>query len=232
MVGEGGMGEGGKNPSSDSVQVTLRRLPAWKRGLLTVMGWMAALTEGYNPVWSSEIFATYSFRQAFRYTSRIFKVLGKMDKEFGEVATQFLAAMSATWNGCSYCSVGHLYAANLIYFKETGKLLPVSEASVPALRRLRDSDLRDTLNTLLDVPGLESLRHLVARHGELRFDGVVPENDRDRLMVACHASWDWLNECTIVFDQGHVPPLNAIGRQKALLAAYHDARAEEGVGAA
>src|SRR5690606_2602985 len=85
----------------------------------------------------------------------------------GPLRTHLVCGLISLHNGCRYCSYGHLYAAELVYLKERGKLFPLDARTVPEwiglppaeLRRrmvdvLRDADLHSEMLWVDTVLGL------------------------------------------------------------------------------
>jgi hypothetical protein len=105
-------------------------------------------------------------------------------KMFGGIRTHLLCLAISLINGCSYCTFGHAYALELVYLRDHGRLFPLDEHAIGALRGLPPAALRYRLvNAVLeaglhaDVPWLD--RAIVLALGEDR-----RPTDRDDVRVA------------------------------------------------
>jgi hypothetical protein len=178
---------------------------------------------GYSVPFGAEMIYTMGFRGVARAGKQLDESARRITQLFGDRDGQLLMAMAAMWNGCTFCSVGHVYAANLYHFREGGSLFPLDEREVTSLQRRRDGevieDLRLRFATELPRTWALLLREFDLKSG--RAAGSTPDDDGLRLALA---AWDWLNECTITTDQADVPPLCILAKDKALIQRYRAAR--------
>lgn len=63
-------------------------------------------------------------------------------RALGPLRTHLACALISLYNGCRYCSYGHLYAVELIYLERRGTLFPLDARSVSEWIGLRPADLR------------------------------------------------------------------------------------------
>lgn len=198
-------------------------LPLLKRVFADMMNSMLYLMEGYRAPFGRELYRTYTFGQVMEWNRRVMKVIKTMEKELGPWQGQLCIALSAVWNGCEFCAQGHTYASNLLYFKATGKLLPVDENEMPRLQRMKDSALMDELRKRF---GADEFKQLLARIERMYalHEGAQPTQSGDEVLHAVNATWQWVNECSIISPTTPVPPLNAIGKQAKVVEAYHQLR--------
>jgi hypothetical protein len=178
---------------------------------------------GYAVPFGAEMIYTMGFRGVAKAGKQLDQSAKAITKVFGDRDGQLLMGMAALWNGCTFCSVGHVYAANLYHFRDTGSLLPLDEREVTSLQRQRDREVIDELSQRFAAP-LPRTATLLARQFALKSgstNGVTEDDDGLRLALA---AWDWLNECTITSDRAEVPPLCILAKDKALLERYHAAR--------
>ncbi len=129
-------------------------------------------------------------------------------ERFEPFEVQALLGITALLDGCGWCSVGHLYAANLIYLREYGMLLPLDERDVARLQRMRDPDLRMVLLSSLVGPDMERLRGALERLFALKLEGEAP-GEEDGCLVELIAAWGAVTRCSVTAEwSGEVPPLS------------------------
>ncbi len=74
----------------------------------------------------------------------------------GGFRTHLLCVAISLVNGCAYCTYGHAYAMQLIYFRDRGELFPIDEYEIGALVGGRRPDIRDFLVAALERAGKHS----------------------------------------------------------------------------
>jgi hypothetical protein len=133
-----------------------------------------------------------------------------LEKHYGLLVANLIMAFAGLWNGCPYCSVGHFYAANLVFFKTTGRLYPIAESDVPELQRMTYEQSMERVREILSSDELAEHFRIVERLFQL-YTGAEIKTDEDRLLSAALASWGWLNECSvpITYDMQvqEIPPI-------------------------
>ena len=77
---------------------------------------------------NEEMVRTLGAKGFFAWAGAATSSMDPLVAKYGGFSAQLLTAVVAMLNGCTYCGKGHLYAANLHYFKATGKLLGLDEA--------------------------------------------------------------------------------------------------------
>lgn len=181
---------------------------------------------GYDPVFAEEMTRTMGFRNANKWGRLLMASLKNMEARYGEATAQIVCATSAMWNGCQFCSVGHMLAGNMTYFLEQGELFPIDERRIHELQMLDDDELMGTLNELLADPKHDEIRGLINRLYELKFGDAKPESSEDELLMAVIATWDIVNECSIMTELSpdKIGPLSRMGRRPGLRARYRAAR--------
>jgi hypothetical protein len=177
---------------------------------------------GYAVPFGAEMIYTMGFRGLASAGKQLDASAKAITRVFGDRDGQLLMGMAAMWNGCTFCSVGHVYAANLYHFRDGGALLPLDEREVTGLQRQRDGEVVDELRRRFAEP-LPRTCALLSRQFELKRGAQDVTDDDDGLRLAL-AAWDWLNECTITSDQREVPPLCILAKDKALIERYRAAR--------
>lgn len=70
-------------------------------------------------------------------------------RAMGPLRTHLVCMAISLHNGCRYSSYGHALAAELIYFRRRGRLLPVDAAGLTEWTELSGCELRDRLCDLL-----------------------------------------------------------------------------------
>jgi len=77
----------------------------------------------------------------------------------GPLRTHLACTLISLFNGCRYCSTGHLYAVELVYLEQRGSLFPLDARSVPQWIGLPPAELRKRMVDVL---------HQADLHGEVR----------------------------------------------------------------
>ena len=144
---------------------------------------------------------------------------------FGATNAQLLTGMVAMLNGCTYCGKGHIYAANVHHFKETGELLPLDELAIYWLQRQRDEEILAYLRDAFQGEAHKERLRLLERLYEIKGGHAEPEGEEDHALAGINGAWDWATECTITLKIVDVPVLDNIGKDRKLVAAYNEARA-------
>jgi len=159
----------------------------------------------------------------------------KTHVELGIVRAQLLCLAISLFNGCSYCVYGISLSFELLYFRETGKLFPISERDFMAMAR-NSKPMRPKIAKALAEAGLsEELEwydrvHAVwqsAVDDDLCPSHVVPKTDEDPRLLHLVTMFAVLNSCGIV---GLVPPdqaHNAVNKETVLKNRYFKLREEE-----
>lgn len=80
----------------------------------------------------------------------------------GPLRTHLICTLISLHNGCRYCSFGHLYAVELIYLDQRGRLFPVDARSVSEWVDLKPHELRRRMVQVLQQADL---------HGEVLWVG-------------------------------------------------------------
>lgn len=152
--------------------------------------------------------------------------LQSLEERYGPAIAQLLTGIVAMWNGCTYCSKGHTLAANVHHHKDTGGLLPLDEEYVYWLQRLRDDEVMEKLRDWFAGEEHARIRQLLDRLYEIKTGTAQGETEDDPYLTAINGAWDWATQCTIMVDAIEVPPLAPIGKDKAAVSAYREARKE------
>ena len=107
-------------------------------------------TLGYSAPFLDEVVRQYGLRGALTRLTRVQEIAELLEARLGERDAHLLIGFASLWNGCSFCTLGHIHAANLAHFRDTGALLPLAEDELRR-RMLADDDaallahLRDVL---------------------------------------------------------------------------------------
>jgi hypothetical protein len=75
-------------------------------------------------------------------------------RTLGPLRTHLACTLISLYNGCRYCSFGHLYAVELIYLEQHGTLFPLDARSVPDWIGLRPVELRRRMVDVLQQADL------------------------------------------------------------------------------
>lgn len=192
----------------------------------TAIGWISRLTVGYWPAFTREMVRTYGLDGVERWGRAVEKTINTLSERYGDETAQGLIAMAAMWNGCAYCTTGHLYAVNLLYFKRTGELFPIDEREVPRWYTLTDERLVDRIVGRLEGDAFADLARLIRRQYRMRLEGDALEpTEDDAFIELANAAFDLVNECSIVIEAANVPPLHeGAARNRGVQKAYAQKR--------
>jgi hypothetical protein len=203
------------------------RLSVIERSLLAVGSFFFEKQNGYRVPFSGELLRTLGFARMMEFAKLSEPIMEEAVRVFGERDSQALCGMSALFNGCPYCSVGHLLAANLLHLREKDALFPLDEQDVPALRRMRDADIVTQVRQRLSATEPRLLAR-IERALALRDETRVAEGEEDAALRALGGLWSIITECSVQFEvpASTIPPLDKIAKDKALRARYAALRSE------
>lgn len=202
------------------------RLSFAERIGVQAVGWIHRITMGYWPAFTRELVRTYGLDGLKQWGEAVEAAIKRLSERFGDEIGQGLIAMAAVWNGCAYCTTGHLYALNVLYFKRTGRLFPIDEREVPRWYTMTDERLIARIVERLEGDEFAELRRLIERQYQIRVRGEhIVDGPDDEAIVLANAAWDLVNECSIVIETGHIPPLHpAAARARGVQKAYAQKR--------
>jgi hypothetical protein len=180
---------------------------------------------GYAVPFGEEMINTLGFRGVAQAGKDLEASSQTVMRLFGDRDGQLLIGMAALWNGCTFCSVGHVHAANLYHLRDHGELFPLDEREVLPLQRLRDVEVMRRLREKFAAPAFARTLALLVRQQELKTGTAADTTPDDEGLRLALAAWDWLNECTITTEVVDVPPLCNLARDRQLRARYQAARA-------
>lgn len=188
---------------------------------------MNKLTLGYTVPFMEDFVRTYGLKGAMRGMTRVQTMLALLEAELGDLKAAALVGFGAFWNGCPWCSIGHILAANLIQYDEDETFFFVDELEVPYLQTLRDDDVFVELRKRAKSDFDRELIEQVERQYALKMEKAQPVNEMDELLIAGLQAWDWFNECTIVNARpaDKVPAIHKLWKKRRLVRAYQAARA-------
>ncbi len=186
---------------SDAAALAPRRLTLPERLFLRLLRWMEMKTFGFKHPFSEELVRSSGFAGALGFGKAVGAAMGGLEKRYGPLVSNLIMGFAGLWNGCRYCGVGHMYAANLLHFKATSRLYPIAEADVPWLQELSYEESMVRVRGMLAEEEFAEHLRIIERLFQL-YEGAQPQNEEDRLLALALASWAWLNECSapITFD--------------------------------
>ncbi len=184
----------------------------------------------YSRMRSSLPFATKLIRQfgtkdAFRYFLLLGDVGPHAEKVLGEADGQLLIALSAMWNGCRFCALGHCLAANMVRFRDEGLMCPLTHVEMMRLQTQRDDAAMARIEEVLSAPEYDRTRKLAHRMYELEFGIAGVGTEHDKLLAGLLATWAWLSECSILAmdtSPHEIPPLSPVAKDKKTVEAYFE----------
>ncbi|MEM9463581.1 MAG: hypothetical protein AAGF11_56105 [Myxococcota bacterium] len=182
---------------------------------------------GFSDPNALEFVRTFGVREFVRWVKTSFDLLQILQERWGPIEAQMIIACAGVWSGCRWCSIGHMLTGNLELFKREQRLGPVDEREIPRLQLMRDSEVLAELLGCYCGSRWEEMHALVHRQYLLR-SGQVEESSRDdQLLQMTNYMWEWVNECTMLkmdLDPDAIPAQSAIGKDRALIGRYQQAR--------
>lgn len=185
------------------------------------------MTMGEADLLTEEYVRTHGVRRFLGWVRAIARTLESLEQRYGDAEAQMIAGFAALWTGCRWCGVGYMYSANLMIFKGDGSLGPVDERLVVKLQTLRDEEVIVELERRLQGPRWQPVRAAMQRQYELHAGITEALDDDDALLRHTNRMWEWVTECSIIAmdrELESITPRSGIGRDRALIARYRDAR--------
>lgn len=203
-----------------------QRLSLGQRAFVKVFVFLTKLQTGFEIPFSEDYVRTYGIVDFLKWVSESVRVIKELEKRWGKHEAQMIVSMASMWTGCRWCSIGHMFMANLSVFKDTGELGPIDELDMPSLQELDDPE------TLVELEGRLTgrwahLAPIARRLFALRTGEVTPENEDDDLLLRTDLMWEWVIECTIMaFDWApeSIPAWSPEGKDAKLVERYREAR--------
>ena len=181
---------------------------------------------GVSAPFNQDYIRTYGTIEYLRWLTEAFRITRRLEQRYGPVEGQMIIAMAGLWTGCRWCSIAHMYIANLVLYHREKTLGPIDELEMPRWQDLRDSEILVLLERRL-TGRWSTIGEVGRRMYALRIDDVTPESDDDFLLVRTNAMWEWIIECTIMafdFDPESIPAWGYPARSRKLQARYRAAR--------
>ena len=195
-----------------------------KRAAVAILRRLTTLLWGSPPLLLPEIVEHLGAMGALGWFAKNLPRYELLMKKWGPLRTHLLCIEASLLNGCSYCIHAHAYAFQLHYFRREGRLFPIDEHGVIALRAQKDDALRSIWKDTLAHAGLDDECVLFDRLWRLKLEGETP---RDEVSSGIHHilnMFEMLNFCGMSaqtpFDHAH----DAINKDEALKKRYAEAR--------
>lgn len=195
-----------------------------KRAAAAVLRGLTGKLWGQPPFLIEEIVDHLGAASAIRWFVANLPTYEGTMKKWGPVRTHLLCVEASLLNGCSYCTHAHIYAFQLHYFKETGKLFSLDEHEVIALREKPDAEFKATLEEALRSSDVSEEAALFDQLYKRKFAWAPPVDDTERRIDHLLSMFETLNFCGIdrqvPFDHAHDP----INKDEDLKRRYAEAR--------
>ena len=206
-----------------------RPLSRAERTASTLMKLGMWVAEGYALPFTDDIVRSFGVRGAAVELLRYRRVAAALGARYGDRDAHLLLGFAALWNGCGYCSVGHVYASNLHRFREQNLLFPIDQDEAERLQHMTDQQAMDRVRELLRGDSRYArVLALLERQFKLKRGEAEGSTDDDAYLKACNAALDLSNECSILAgidaDPHEVPPLSPLSRDYLLRHRYEAAR--------
>ncbi|MBC7173559.1 MAG: hypothetical protein H5U40_14055 [Polyangiaceae bacterium] len=185
---------------------------------------------GYSAPYTEDLCRGYGLRTTMKILGAMTAALKDLDKAYGATTAQVIVGVSGVWNSCRFCGAGHLFAANLMYFRDTGKLFPLSERDTLELEALEYEEMRGWFaERFRGHDDLQKVAKLIDRLLDFQLGDTELRDADDRRLKQALDMWTLANECststTYDLDVDLVPAVDFINKDKALIARYREARA-------
>lgn len=216
------------------------RLRLHQRAALRALSVLGRLTTGYDVPFLADVVAQYGLRGAMARLGTLEKIVAVLEAAWGTRDAHHLIGFAALYNGCHFCALGHIYAANLVHFRDTGAVFPLDERALRERMRVDDDrQLLDFVRARLTDPTHAGLVALLERQFQLKVGeaphpalGTAPAGSPtervDDLLAMTITAYDWLNHCSLASGTGESEVVSLIAplhRDRALRRRYDAARA-------
>jgi hypothetical protein len=194
--------------------------------------WAMQIVLGLRPPWFDELVRIHGFPGLKRWSDAVQLAVETLTEHHGELLAQVLLGLSALWNGCLYCSRGHLLAANLLYFESTKGLFPLCEDEVSRWHGSSEDAVLTEIEERLESDELRGMGELVLLQGRIKLGRVAVAGDdaTAHALVQAESAWTLINGCGRPPESAQVPPLHPrLSRDWQIQTAYRQARRQSGV---
>jgi hypothetical protein len=201
-----------------------------RQAAVAILSRITTMLWGRPPLLLTEIVDHLGAFGALRWFARNLPPYESLLKKWGPVRTHLLCTEASLLNGCSYCTHAHAYAFELHYFKQRGRVFPIDEHAIVALRENDDEILRTTWKEALERASLPEESALFDRLWRIKFEGEPASDEVGAGMRHLLGMFETLNFCAIggltPLDHAHDP----INRDEDLKRRYAEARLAAGDG--
>jgi len=198
------------------------------RAMVELANFIGRRTEGYAVPFLATVLQEHGILDGMSRLNALAGLMTAAEQDLGERDAHLLVGFASLFNACEFCSVGHVYAAALAEFDETGGVFPIDEADVRRWLDKRDHEVLGEAEARLAPKRYADSRRWLRRLYELK-SGDAATDSVDRLLVRIVAAYDWLNFCSVTpDDEEHVPPLSKRAKDTKLIERYRAARHGDG----
>jgi alkylhydroperoxidase family enzyme len=145
-------------------------------------------------------------------------------RALGPLRTHLACTLISLYNGCRYCSFGHVYAVELIYLDQHDKLFPLDARSVPEWIGLHPHELRRRMVDVLQQAELHSEVRWVDTTLALASGAQRPVDAQEARIAHLVSMFRVLNDVGIAHgvepDEAHDP----LNKDTGLKARHHELR--------
>lgn len=192
-----------------------------------VLQWFPVAKLRYTVKFVGSVVRVHGFRDGMAFLDQLDGIFKEMGSVYGPVLGSLVLCVAGSFNGCRFCGVGHLYAANVHYFRATGRLLSWDEQELPALNKLPfELFLQSILERLAGDEFVEA-RRVLERLFALRL-GQSAQTEEDHVLKRVLDVWNELGECTIGFsydaEPAEIPPVLLLPTPLKEIRRYREAR--------
>ena len=185
---------------------------------------------GYvNPFWD-EMVSSYGYNETIDLLTKINVPKSYFAEKYSKTMAEFILGLSGLWNGCRWCAIGHMYAANVFYFKDNNTLFPVPETIIPELELLEFKEVWEKLDNMLKPKEFSAERTIAEKMYKLQAGELNPSIEEDKHLMTLITIWGFINECSILYsydiETNKVPALFVPKSDAHIIDAYKQARAK------
>lgn len=209
----------------------MKSLSLFDRGVARFIRALTRASTGYDiGELANELIRTHGPWKVWEHLGACAKINKALAQRYGEYNGQLVLALAGVLDGCRYCSIGHLYSANVALFRDKGVLGPIDEQGMLDYLRMTDPQILEYMTDLLADEEYAESRELLSRMWRLHQQEAEVRDDDDRLLRAALDVWTWAHECSIILGveakPGGVAPLGLMRPSASLLERYEQARKE------
>ncbi len=197
---------------------------ALDRFAVRVLEWLGQQLWGFRPRLMGPIVHQMGAVKALGWFVRNMPRYERTLRVLGPLRTHMAATLVSLYNGCRYCSFGHLYAVELIHLEQRGELFPLDARSVPDWIGLRPAELRRRMVDVLQQADLHGEALWVDRTLALASGSQRPVDAPEARIAHLVSMFRVLNDAGIAGDVEPDEAHDPLNKDVRLKARHHELR--------